>query len=153
MCISRKRKGCVFKMEKTIIPANVEKLEDVLRFVNEQIDKAGCPAPSRGQIELAVEEIFVNIASYAYPSGGGEVQIECGVSGEDNCLTIRFSDKGRAFDPLAKEDADTSPQALLAREGGLGILLVKKLMDEVSYSRRFGRNELTVKKRLGGSRA
>lgn len=152
MCFKLKRKGSASNMERMIIPAKIDNLDDVLRFVDEQIDKSGIPVPSKGQIELAVEEIFVNIASYAYPSGGGEAQIECGVSGEDNCLTIRFTDKGRSFDPLAKEDADTSPQALVAREGGLGILLVKKLMDEVSYTRRCGKNELTVKKHLDGNR-
>ena len=135
-------------MEKRIIPAELGHLEEATGFVEELLKKYGCPQKTQLQIRLAVEEIFVNIASYAYPSGKGEAEILCGFLPDPERIRICISDSGIVFDPLAKEDADTSEEALMAREGGLGILLVKSMMDSVRYVRRDGRNVLTVEKRL-----
>lgn len=135
-------------MESKIIPADLSKLDEVIEFVDKIAADASFPADKRGKIHLAVEEVFVNIASYAYPSGEGEARISCSIVLDPRRIRIEFSDKGIPFDPLAQEDADTSEEALLGREGGLGILLVKKIMDNVSYCRENGRNILTIEKNL-----
>ena len=100
------------------------------------------------QIELAVEEIFVNIASYAYDSEDGEAEVRCKVLEDPLRVVVQFLDSGKPFDPLAREDADTSEDALMGREGGLGIFLVKSTMDSVEYAYEGGKNILTIRKNL-----
>ena len=134
-------------MERMIIPAELGRLDEVTGAVEEMLEHASYSEEKRFQVHLAVEEIFVNIASYAYPSGEGEAEICCELLPDPERVRISFSDSGEPFDPLAKEDADISEKGLLSREGGLGILLIKKLMDSVSYCRKNGRNELTIEKR------
>ena len=128
------------------VKADVSELSRVTDFVDEAL--TDCAYKVRYRIELAVEEVFVNIASYAYPSGDGEVRIGIGVDGDPSTVTMVFSDDGIPFDPLAKPDADTSPDTLTSRVGGLGILMVKKLMDDVTYARVNGQNVLTLKKKV-----
>ena len=130
------------------VEARLDKLDEVQAFVDEELEKNNCPAKARYQIAVAVEEIFVNIASYAYAPEDGTADISISFGGELVTAEIVFSDRGKPFDPTAKEDADTSPDALLEREGGLGILMTKKLMDDVTYSRVDGKNVLTVRKIL-----
>ena len=102
------------------------------------------------KIELVVEEIFVNIASYAYKdTEGGDALVEADISGDPAALTIAFTDSGVPFDPLAKEDPDVTLSADERGIGGLGIYLVKKNMDDVKYERCGNKNVLTVKKVLG----
>ncbi|MBR5572387.1 MAG: ATP-binding protein [Oscillospiraceae bacterium] len=134
-------------MKSMTVMAQVEELERVLAFLREELEPYECSAKTMFQLELVVEELFVNIASYAY-ADTGEVEIGCEVSGETPGITIRFADRGRPFDPLARADAETTPEALENRVGGLGILLVKKTMDEVAYAYEDGANVLTVKKYL-----
>jgi len=133
-------------MEKRIIPARIDCLDDATGFVEKIVEGASFPEEKKLQIHLAVEEIFVNIASYAYPSGEGQAELCCELLSEPVRVRITFTDRGEPFDPLAREDADTSEAALLERDGGLGILLVKKLMDRVSYRFSGGRNVLTIEK-------
>lgn len=146
--IRRKRKDRTMKNGITV-EARLEKLDEVQAFVDGELEKNNCPAKARYQIAIAVEEIFVNIASYAYAPEDGTADISISFGGELVTAEIVFSDRGKPFDPTSKEDADTSPDALLEREGGLGILMTKKLMDDVTYSRVEGRNVLTVRKKLG----
>lgn len=130
------------------VAAQVEHLDAVQSFIRQELERYDCSARALFQIELAVEEIFVNIAGYAYHPGRGEAVICCEVEEAPLRITICFSDRGRPFDPLAWEDVDTSPEALERRVGGLGILLVKKNMDEVFYTYEDGKNILTVRKSL-----
>lgn len=130
------------------VEASIENLDAVQAFIEEELDKTDCPMKARYQISVAVEEIFVNIASYAYAPENGTADISVSVGGEHVTAEIVFSDRGKPFDPTAKKDADTSPEALLERVGGLGILMTKKLMDGVTYSRVDGKNVLTVRKIL-----
>ncbi len=130
------------------VPAKTDQLDTVIAFVNETLDRGNCPAEIRFRVELAVEEIFVNIASYAYFPGEGEAEISCALREDTGELELRFADWGKAFDPLARPEADTSREATLNREGGLGLFLVKKTMDRVRYVREDGRNVLTVTKGL-----
>lgn len=136
-------------MKKLIVPAERNELSTVQEFISEELEQYGCGMHAQMQIEMAVEEIFVNIASYAYNSQiAGNATIQCEVLDNPLRTVIQFMDDGVPFDPLAKEDADTSPEALESRVGGLGILMVKKMMDEVSYSYEDGKNILTIHKTL-----
>ena len=128
--------------------ARVSELPRVNAFLDDLLAGCDCAPDLKSRLQLAAEEVFVNVASYAYPSGDGEIRIAAAVGGDPLTVTLTFSDDGVPFDPLRKPDADTSPEALSTRVGGLGILMVKKLTDDVTYARRAGQNVLTVKKIL-----
>ena len=135
-------------MKTLIVPAKSEYLYQINDFVNEELEQYDCPMLVQMQIELAIEEIFINIASYAYHPVDGDAEIRCEVLQDPLRVVIQFLDGGRPYDPLAKEDADTSPEALALREGGLGILLVKKTMDDAKYTYEGGKNILTIQRKL-----
>lgn len=135
-------------MKKLTIEAKVEYLDRVLAFVDEELKAAGCPMKTRMQIDVAVEEIFVNIASYAYAPGVGEAGIGIEIGGEPRCARIRFSDSGVPYDPLQRADPDITLPAEEREVGGLGIYMVKKTMDTVSYEHRDGQNLLAMEKRI-----
>lgn len=135
-------------MDRITVPASLDQLETIQDFVTEHLEKYDCPMKAMMQIEIAVEEIFVNIANYAYHPEIGEATVCCEVGQNPLEVVIRFLDNGKPFNPLEKEDADTSQDALLEREGGLGILMVKKSMDSVSYSYEDGKNILTISKKI-----
>ena len=100
------------------------------------------------QIEVAIEEILVNIVSYAGLSEADGVEVRCEVTEDPLRVVVQFLDGGIPFDPLGKGDPDISPDALMDREGGLGIFMVKKMMDDVSYAYEDGKNTLTILKNL-----
>ena len=135
-------------MNSMTIAAKTESLDMVNDFVEEKLASYECPMRTLLQIRLAIEEIFVNIASYAYAPAEGEAEVRCEVLEDPLRVVIQFLDGGKPFDPLAQEDADTSEEALMSREGGLGILLVKTTMDDVQYSYEDGKNILTIMKKL-----
>ena len=133
-------------MKRIEIKATIENLDTVTAFIDEQLEAADCPMKTQMQIELAVEEIFVNIAHYAYVPHIGMAFISIDVS--DSRAVITFEDSGIPYDPLAKTDPDVTLSAEDRGIGGLGIFMVKKSMDNVSYEYRDGRNVLTLEKRL-----
>ena len=135
-------------VESLKVMAKTDQLDTVTDFVEEKLALYDCPMRTMLQLRLAIEEIFVNIASYAYSPAEGEAEVRCGVLEDPLRVVIQFLDSGRPFDPLAREDADTSAEGLMSREGGLGILLVKKTMDDVQYSYEDGKNILTIVKKL-----
>ena len=136
-------------MVERILPAQQDQLEQVQRFVEEQVEQYECPDKVKFQLAVAVEEIFVNIAHYAYhPEQAGTATIRCCVGGDPLQVTIQFLDNGKPFNPLAKEDADITLSAEERRIGGLGILMVKKSMDAVDYTYENGSNILTIKKSI-----
>ena len=135
-------------MKTLTVPAKSENLDEILDFVNGELENAACSPEAQMQIELAIEEIFVNISSYAYSPGEGETEVRCAVLPDPPRAVIRFTDSGKPFNPLAAEEAGTSEEELLEREGGLGILLVKKIMDDVQYVYEDGKNSLTILKKL-----
>lgn len=139
-------------MVERIFPAEPEQLEPVQRFVEEQIERYDCSARVRFQLDVAVEEIFINIAKYAYrPGQAGQAAVRCCVGGDPLQVTIQFQDQGVPFNPLAKEDADITLSARERQIGGLGILMVKKSMDAVRYSYEDGKNILTIQKNIGAA--
>ena len=135
-------------MKSLTVPARTECLDEINEFVGAELEAYDCPMKVQMQIELAIEEIFVNIASYSYHPVEGEAEIRCEVQQDPLRVVIQFLDGGKPYDPLAKEDADTSEEAIMEREGGLGILLVKKTMDDVQYVYEDGKNILTIQKNL-----
>lgn len=135
-------------MDNLIVTAEVKNLDAVTDFVLQRPEIAACSKNTQLQLRLAVEEVFVNIASYAYDPAIGPAEVRCEVLDDPLRVVIQFLDHGKPFDPLAREDADTSEEALMDRIGGLGILLVKETMDEVSYSYEEGKNILTILKKL-----
>lgn len=130
------------------VPAKNEYLDQVTGFVMDQLEEYGCSPRIRYQIELAIEEIFVNISSYAYHPKEGEAEVRCEVLQDPMRVSIQFLDGGTPFDPLARGEVDLSPEAFMNREGGLGIFLVKETMDDVSYTYENGQNILTILKRI-----
>ena len=133
-------------MKELTVPATLEQLDAVQAFVEGELEEHGCPMKVMLQVSVAVEEIYVNIAHYAYHPEIGQATVRCSVGGDPLQVTIQFLDSGRPFDPLAKPDADTTLSAEEREIGGLGILMVKKSMDDVAYEYRDGCNILTLKK-------
>ncbi len=131
-----------------IIDAEDANIDVVQEFVRDKLMAYGCGNKVMLQIRLAVEEIFVNIISYAYRPEIGKAEVSCEVTEEPLSVCIQFMDSGKPFDPLAADEADTSGAMFLEREGGFGIHLVKNTMDDVKYEYCEGKNILTVMKRL-----
>ena len=130
------------------IEADTENLDAVLAFVDERLEAADCPMRAKMQIDLAVEEIFVNIANYAYRPNKGRAVIRAEVWENPLEVTLTFLDSGAPYDPLAKEDPDITLDVKDRQIGGLGIFLVKQTMDDVRYEYKNGRNILTLTKNL-----
>ncbi|MBR2490156.1 MAG: ATP-binding protein [Ruminiclostridium sp.] len=135
-------------MEVITVPAEAAMLERVDALIQEKLETIHCPIRTQMQVKLAVEEIFINIASYAYPSEVGQVEVGVDIDGDPPVVTIRFVDQGCPFDPLEKPDPDVTLGLQEREPGGLGILLVKKFMDQVGYVYENGRNILTIKKEI-----
>ena len=135
-------------MKELELEAKVENLSDVLDFVDEELEGAGCSMKIQMQIDIAVEEIFVNIANYAYSPEIGTATVRIEVMGDPPAVDITFIDGGVPYDPLAKADPDVTLMAEERQIGGLGIFMVKKSMDDVKYEYLDGHNVLTLKKGL-----
>jgi anti-sigma regulatory factor (Ser/Thr protein kinase) len=128
-------------MKELSIDAKIENLDTVLEFVANELEPV--PMKLQTQIAIAVEEIFVNIAHYAYTPEIGDVLIRIDVGDE---VVIEFEDKGKPYNPLEKDDPDVALGAEEREVGGLGIFMVKKIMDAVEYKREDGKNLLTIRK-------
>ena len=130
------------------IEAVREKLPEVMEFVQKSMEDVNCPPKAAMQIDLAVEEIFVNIADYAYQPETGKAVVRVEVDDDPITVIITFMDNGMPYDPTAKADPDTSLPAEEREIGGLGIFMTKRSMDEISYEYKDGKNILTLKKHL-----
>ncbi|MBE5788457.1 MAG: ATP-binding protein [Clostridiales bacterium] len=129
-----------------ILDALISNLPDVLAFVDESLEKRDCPMRVQMQIDIAVEEIFVNIASYAYTPEIGKAEILIQEDHDPEGITITFIDTGIPYDPLAKPDPDVTLSANQRQIGGLGIYMVKKSMTDMTYRYEENRNILTIRK-------
>lgn len=149
-----------------ILEARTENLDTLLEVLRGEMEKAGCPAEKQVSMEICAEEIFVNIAHYAYagsmagertPADGNDGGATLANAGGENVgmahitvetdkgrIAVCFQDQGIPYDPLAKTDPDTSLTADERQIGGLGIFMVKNMMDEVSYEYKDGFNCLTM---------
>ena len=135
-------------MKELTIAATVENIDAVTDFVNEQLEAFDCPMKAQMQIDIAIDELFGNIAHYAYNPDIGEATVKVEVIEDPMSVVITFIDNGVPYDPLKKADPDTSLSAEEREIGGLGIFMVKKTMDEVSYEYKDGQNILKIKKNL-----
>ena len=138
----------VFNINEIELEASDENLAEVLAFIEEKLEKADCSPRTMMQISLAAEEVFVNIAHYAYAPDKGRAVVRVEVSGDPVSVTITFMDHGMPYDPLGNEDPDLTLSAEERQIGGLGVFLVKKTMDDVNYEYKNGQNILTLKKNL-----
>lgn len=129
--------------QKIVIDAKTENLDKLLSTLREYMEKAGCPMDKQTAFEICAEEIFVNIAHYAYGGEGcGKAYIM--TQTDSNSISVCFRDKGMPYNPLEREDPDTELSAEERPIGGLGIFMVKTMMDEVSYEYKEGFNCLTM---------
>ena len=135
-------------MKELIVEAKRENLLEVQAFIDEQLEAVDCPMTTQIAIDVAVEELFVNIASYAYEQGEGVAVVQVTVHDDPLSVQITFIDNGRQYDPLAKEDPDVTLSVRERKKGGLGIFMVKNTMDNVSYEYKDGKNILTIMKKL-----
>ena len=131
-------------MKRLSVKATVESLDEVQSFVDQVLEEIGCSMKAQMQIDIAVEELFVNIAHYAYPEGEGDAAVEIETDADKSCVKITFEDRGIPFDPLAHEDPNVTGSAEERSVGGLGIFMVKKSMDDMSYEYKDGKNLLTI---------
>ncbi len=138
----------LFDRSELDIEADISNLQAVLDFVEKHLSAANCPVKAGMQITVAVEEIFVNIANYAYAPQKGRARVRVEISEEPIEVTITFIDKGVPYDPLKRQDPDVTLPAVDREIGGLGIFLVKKTMDDVTYEYKDGQNILKLKKNL-----
>jgi anti-sigma regulatory factor (Ser/Thr protein kinase) len=126
------------------LPAKTESLGSVTRFVRDGARKANLPKARMDEVDLLVEEIFMNIARYAYAKGAtGVVNMTYSVP-EPGELTVEFGDQGVAFDPLAVSPPDLASDLAERRPGGLGVFLLKQFADSLSYRREEGWNRITL---------
>ncbi len=135
-------------MRKCRFPARIEEVDRVIRFIEEGLASIGCTIKNKLVICVAVEEIFVNIAHYAYPSKEGEAEIHFCYSEQSKTVRISFMDSGIPYNPLKKEDPDLTLSAEDRKIGGLGIYMVKQSMDQVIYEYKEGKNKLTIIKKM-----
>lgn len=130
------------------IKALTENLQEVISFVDGHLEDMGASMKAQMQIDIAVEELFVNIAHYAYAPDAGEAVISVAKDKEKNQISITFADSGKPYNPLEKPDPDVTLSAEERSIGGLGIFMVKKSMDDMRYEYKDGQNILTITKRL-----
>ena len=148
LALLEKTDTLLFSLNELEIDAEEDRLQEVQAFVDEHLEAADCPVKAQMQIAVAVEEIFVNIASYAYVPEKGKAKVRVEVSDEPVSVTITFVDHGIPYDPVAREDPDVTLPASQRDIGGLGIFMTKQIMDDVAYEYKDGQNILTLKKRL-----
>ena len=135
-------------MKEITLDATLENLDEVLAFVDGCLEEAECPMKAQMQIDVAVEELFVNIASYAYAPGTGSATIQIETERDPLAVSITLIDSGMPYDPLKKPDPDVTLSAAEREIGGLGIFLTRQVMDDVAYEYKDGKNILTLKKNL-----
>jgi anti-sigma regulatory factor (Ser/Thr protein kinase) len=133
-------------MKELTIAATVENIEVVTDFVNQQLEELACPMKAQMQINIAIDELFSNIAHYSYNPEIGQATVRVEVMENPLAVSITFIDNGVPYDPLSKENPDLTLSAEERQIGGLGIYLVKKSMDEITYEYKDGQNILSIKK-------
>ena len=135
-------------MTNQTFPAKTEALPDILGFVEQTLESYGCPMKIQMSLCVAIEEVFVNIAHYAYGGGDGQVTLGIGFGASDSTVTFRMADNGIPFNPLTKPNPDITLSAEERDIGGLGIFITKKTMDCVTYAYENGENILTMMKKI-----
>lgn len=135
-------------MRELTVDATLESIPVITEFVDEQLIQLDCPIKAQAQIDIAIDELFSNIVHYAYHPGVGPATVRVEVVDEPLSVVITFIDQGVPYDPLAKADPDVTLSAEEREIGGLGIYIVKKNMNEITYEYKDGRNILRIRKEL-----
>ena len=135
-------------MKEMTIEATVDNIEVVTDFVNEELEALDCPLKAQTQIDIAIDELFGNIALYAYDPETGPATVRVEVAEDPLAVIITFIDNGKPYDPLAAEDPDITLPAEERPIGGLGVFLVKRTMDDVTYEYKNGQNILRIRKNM-----
>ena len=135
-------------MKEITLAETVENIETVTEFVNAQLELIDCPIKVQMQIDIAIDELFGNIAHYAYNTEVGNATVRVEISEAPLAVIITFIDNGVPYDPLGKDDPDITLSAEEREIGGLGIYMVKKSMDEITYEYKDGQNILKIKKNI-----
>ena len=143
-----KTETLLFTRDPLEIVTESSRLPEVLSYIKNKLEGIQCKPKKLMEIEVSTEEIFVNISNYAYAPGKGNVVVDAKLNADKTILTIIFSDRGKPFNPLEKNDPDITLSAEERKIGGLGIFMTKRMMDEVSYEYRNGQNILTLRKKL-----
>ena len=140
------------KTRRLVLPNDIETIPQLNEFIDSVAEEVGLEMSLTMSLNLAIEEAVVNVMEYAYPDGQkGNVEIE--VTADQQWMTFVITDTGIAFDPTTKEDADTTLSAEERPIGGLGIFMVRQLMDVIDYKRKDNKNVLTLRKKLGEENA
>ncbi len=135
-------------MKELIVEADTKNLEQVIDFINRELEFRQCSDKIKYEIDIAVEEIYVNIANYAYSPEIGDARIRCEIEEQPLQIVIQFLDNGIPYNPLQRTDPDINLCLEERQVGGLGIYLVKQSMTSVNYEYRGGKNILTIRKEL-----
>ena len=135
-------------MKELTVKADRNNLLAVQAFIDEELEAADCPLATQITIDVAVEELFVNVADYAYGGKTGKVTVQVTLHEDPLAVEITFIDCGKQYDPLAKPDPDVTLAAKERKKGGLGIFMVKNSMDDMKYEYKDGQNVLTLTKSL-----
>ncbi len=135
-------------MKELRVKADTKNLLQVQSFINDQLEEYDCPMLTQTSIGIAVEELFVNICHYAYAPAAGDAVIRVGMHEDPLSVEISFIDSGIPYNPLEKPDPNTTLSAKQRQIGGLGIFMVKKSMDSMTYEYKDGKNILTIGKYL-----
>lgn len=135
-------------MKERTVDAKLESIPEIQAFVRGELEAMGCPEETQKQLFVVVDEVFANVASYAYADGEGDVTVRLEAESEPRAAVLTFLDSGIPFDPLTMKSPDTSLKARERKIGGLGIFMVRKLTDEVSYAYSDGKNILRTVKRF-----
>ena len=136
-------------MDQITVRATFDQVKPVMDFVNAQLTELGCSEQVRVHVDVAIDELFGNIVRYAYSPEGGPVTVRVEVEDSPLCVIITFIDHGVPYDPLSADFVDTIHMSAKERPiGGLGLFMVKKIVDNISYTYRDGQNILTIRKKI-----
>lgn len=135
-------------MKELTVQAVLENIPTVTAFIDEQLEALDCPMKAQMKIDVAIDELFGNIAHYAYGEATGDATVKFVFDEATRMVSITFIDSGVPFNPLEKPDPDVTLSVEERGIGGLGIFMVKKSMDDVQYSYDNGFNILTIYKRI-----
>ncbi len=129
------------------IRAKLSEVDRARKFITNELDQRNCPEDVAGRIELALEEMLVNVVCYAYPEGEGEVTVTVFFPKSD-VIRIEITDKGIPYDPTKRSDPDVAKPLNQRKKGGLGIFMTKQIMDEMTYDHKDGLNRTILIKQF-----
>lgn len=137
-------------MKEITVDATIDNVQTITDFVDERLEEMNCPVKAQMQIDIVIDELCSNVARYAYSDRTGKVTVSVDTVDKPMKVWLTFTDEGVPYNPLAKEDPDITLSAEERKLGGLGIYMVKKMMDEFRYEYKDGKNIVMVCKVIEG---